>query len=226
MLDHLRHLLAQDPKLAKVGLTGGLDIWLFRNSLKILEWAGSARDSYNSGNTGLIQRQAVRILDYLDGTQYVQTENIPSDIQPILVDPKIARVALLEVSQSEEPPGYLKHIGNHLREIISSPNVNDSQKKLANEINLAINNVQSWYLGVHDDAAQLIHMSPQQLHQPGTMMTLNHMFKLANNAFVGETDPATNQVKEGVSQIHYEAQRLATFDIMACSNNETSRPCV
>ncbi|HXZ06080.1 MAG TPA: hypothetical protein VEH81_14695, partial [Ktedonobacteraceae bacterium] len=31
VLDHLRHLLAQDPKLKAVGLGGGLDIWLFRN---------------------------------------------------------------------------------------------------------------------------------------------------------------------------------------------------
>ncbi|GCE04089.1 serine/threonine protein kinase [Dictyobacter aurantiacus] len=225
LLDHLRHLLAQDPKLAKVGLTGGLDIWLFRNSLKVLEWTGSARDAYNSGDTGLMQRQAVRILDYLDGTQYVQTENIPSTLSPILVDPKIARVALLEVSQSEEPPGYLKHIGNHLREITNSPNVSVSQKQLAREINLAIDNVQAWYLGVHDDAAKLIHMSPAQLRQPGTLDTLNHMFKLANNAFVGETDPGTNKVKEGVSQIHYKAQRLATFDIVACSN-QTNQSCV
>ncbi|GHO88942.1 serine/threonine protein kinase [Dictyobacter formicarum] len=226
LLDHLRHLLAQDPKLAKVGLTGGLDIWLFRNSLKVLEWSGSARDAYNSGDTGLIQRQAVRILDYLDGTQYVQTENIPSTLAPVLVDPKIARVALLEVSQSQEPPGYLKHIGNHLREITNSPNVNVSQKQLATEINRAINNVQAWYLGVHDDAAQLIHMNPAQLRQASTLATLNHMFKLANNAFVGETDSATNQVKEGVSQIHYKAQRLATFDIVACNDNEITRPCV
>src|SRR2546422_5572940 len=40
LLDHLRHLLSQDPKLTLVGLGGGLDIWLFRNTTKILEAAG------------------------------------------------------------------------------------------------------------------------------------------------------------------------------------------
>src|SRR5262249_9108143 len=45
LLDHLRHLLAQDPKLNQVGLQGGLSVWLFRNTTKILEAAGSARDT-------------------------------------------------------------------------------------------------------------------------------------------------------------------------------------
>src|SRR5439155_8696228 len=40
LYDHIRHLLAEDPKLKPLGLTGGLDIWLFRNTQKILEWGG------------------------------------------------------------------------------------------------------------------------------------------------------------------------------------------
>ncbi len=51
VLDHLRHLLAQDPTLKKAGLDGGLDTWLFRNTLKILEWSGSARDAYKTQDT-------------------------------------------------------------------------------------------------------------------------------------------------------------------------------
>src|SRR5205823_7131104 len=51
LLDHLRHLLAQDPKLKAVGLGGGLDIWLFRNVSKIVEQAGSARDAQKQCTT-------------------------------------------------------------------------------------------------------------------------------------------------------------------------------
>ncbi|HXX77473.1 MAG TPA: serine/threonine-protein kinase, partial [Ktedonobacteraceae bacterium] len=46
LYDHIRHLLADDPKVKAAGLTGGLDIWLYRNTQKILEWAGSARDQW------------------------------------------------------------------------------------------------------------------------------------------------------------------------------------
>ncbi|MBA2286272.1 MAG: anti-sigma factor, partial [Ktedonobacteraceae bacterium] len=105
LLDHLRHLLARDPSLEKAKLGGGLDTWLFRNMEKILEWAGSARDTQQScqstpGNpqcAAFIQRQATRILDYLDGP-YITRENVPPAIQGsrLLVDPTIAQVALLE----------------------------------------------------------------------------------------------------------------------------------
>ncbi|MBO0793903.1 MAG: protein kinase, partial [Ktedonobacteraceae bacterium] len=96
-LDHLRHLLAKDPKLQQLStpLNGGLDIWLFRNTLKVLEFAGSARDAQASGDIGLVQRQLVRILDYLDGAQYVQTEKLPAGLPYMLIDPVIAQVALL-----------------------------------------------------------------------------------------------------------------------------------
>src|SRR5436190_19174470 len=54
VLQHLRHLLADAPELTPLRLYGGLDIWLFRNTQKILEWAGSARDATDPA---FIQRQ-------------------------------------------------------------------------------------------------------------------------------------------------------------------------
>ncbi|HYX50733.1 MAG TPA: serine/threonine-protein kinase, partial [Ktedonobacteraceae bacterium] len=78
LYDHIRHLLAEDPKVLSVGkLTGGLDTWLYRNTQKILEWSGSARDQSNYPSTGsynFIHRQLVRMLDYLDGVGYVQRD--------------------------------------------------------------------------------------------------------------------------------------------------------
>src|SRR5262249_11016125 len=54
VLTHLRHLLAEAPELQEVGLHGGLDIWLFRNTQKVLEWAGSARDDWETQDTALL----------------------------------------------------------------------------------------------------------------------------------------------------------------------------
>jgi hypothetical protein len=182
--------------------------------LKILEAAGSARDAQQGGDAGLIQRQLVRILDYLDGSQFVQTENLPPGLPPLLIDPTIARVALLEINvQNQTPPGYLKHIGSHLGELTQVPGATPAQKALAIQINKDINNVQGWLENVHRDAEKLIQMTPSQLQQPAALTTLDDLFTQANNAFVGQTDPNTNQVKEGVVQIHYNVQRLATFDI-------------
>lgn len=225
MLDHLRHLLAQDPTLKGVGLDGGLDTWLFRNTLKTLEWSGSARDAFKTHDSELIRHQSVRILDYLDGTQLVTTENIPSDLSPILVDPTIGKVGMFQISPDQNPPGYLKHIGNHLREISLSAHVTSTQQRTASKMNTALNNVHGWLDSVHSIANQLVHMTPDQLKESQTLTLLNTMFNQATAAFVGQTDPNTNEVKEGVSQIHYEAQSLATLDVQGCSSANVKNFC-
>ncbi|HEX3641164.1 MAG TPA: hypothetical protein VHV10_07730, partial [Ktedonobacteraceae bacterium] len=229
LLDHFRHLLSQDPKLAKVNLVGGLDTWLYRNTLKILEWTGSARDlALANDDTGLIRRQLVRVLDYLDSSQYVETENLPPDLAqtPVLADPTIARVGLLQISPAQQPPGYLKHIGTHLSDITQAPGVTPEQKQLASETNTDINNVQVWLSAVHADAVKLLHTPPDQLLQPQTLPTFNDMFAQANKAFTGQTDPHTGQVKEGVAQIHYKIQSLAILDITACTGSKAGNTCV
>jgi serine/threonine protein kinase len=226
LLDHLRHLLAQDPKLKAAGLTGGLDIWLFRNTEKILEWSGSARDAWQRQDLqsgAFIHRQVVRILDYLDGFSYVQREVPPGT--RILVDPVIVRVPLLENVPNQAPPGYVFHIGRHLEEITKSPNVTKDQIALAVQINLAMNNVQFWLQQVHKDALQLINLSDAQILQQSTRSILDDMTTQANFAFTGQIDPFTGQVKSGVVQVHYNIQRLATFDITSCTMNGASSTC-
>ena len=104
LLNHLRHLLASDPTLNLLGMPGGLDIWLFRNTQKVLEWSGSARDDWSLQNTGLMHRQFIRILDYLDGLSYVQND-VPVD-SPVLVNARLARVSLLEFDVQHQVPRH------------------------------------------------------------------------------------------------------------------------
>src|SRR6266496_455692 len=231
LLDHLRHLLSQDPKLKLVGLGGGLDIWLFRNTAKILAAAGSARDARKgctpdptNAACAFVHRSLVRILDYLDGSTYVQTD-VPLDT-PVLIDPTVARVALLEFDVAhQQPPGYLEHIGTHLRELTISPGVTPAQRTLAIRITQAINNVQGWLEAVHTDAVTLEKMNNSQLSQPAALSILNDLFTQANHAFFGQFDPNTNTVKEGVVQIHNNIQRLATFDVTPCTINTGKNSC-
>jgi serine/threonine protein kinase len=219
LLDHLRHLLSQASMSTDMGMdtgtvmVGGLDIQLFRNTLKVLEEAGSIRDARNGGGTAFMRRQLVRLLDYLDGVQYVKMESLPPDLPPVMVDPIQAHMGLLEVTSMQNPSGYLKEIGNHLRELVAVPGVTPGQKALAIHINAALNNVQFWLQTVHNDATKLIQMTPQQLLAPATIPLLDDLFTQTNTAFVGQTDSNTGQVKAGVVQIHYDIQGLATFDI-------------
>lgn len=219
VLDHLRHLLAQDPKLHGVGLGGGLDIWLFRNVTKVVEQAGSARDSQKICAAGdvvecdFVRRAVIRVLDYLDGSTYIKGD-VPATIAPneqVLIDPTIALVALLEFdSVNQQPPGYLDHIGTHLNELANSPGVTDQQRTLAIRIDQAIKNVQVWLEAVRADAKQLVNMNDSQLAQPAALSLLDDMLKQAQTALAGQFDPNTSTVKEGVAQIHDNIQGLAS----------------
>lgn len=224
LYDHIRHLLAADPKLADVGLNGGLDIWLFRNMEKIVEWSGSARDAWGSksaASADLIRRQLSRMLAYLDGTIYYHIE-LPGE--SLRVDPTIAKVALLEFDvEKQDPPGYLYHIGTrHLHAVTQLPDASADQKALAVQISKAIDNVNVWLQTVHNDALKLFKMTDGQLFGDDGRALLDELATQANYAFVGQINPYTNQVKEGVVQIHYNIQRLATFAIRECIS---SHPC-
>ena len=61
----------------------------------------------------------------------------------------------------------------------------------------------SWLTSVHTDATELLHMPADQLVQAQTSPIFNDMFAQANKAFIGQTNPHTGEVKEGVARIHY-----------------------
>jgi hypothetical protein len=218
LYDHIRHLLANDPKVAAAGLTGGLDIWLYRNTEKMLEWAGSARNSALPATRDLhfVRRQLTRMIDYLDGDTYTQLQNdLPG--QPLLVNPAIAKIGLLTFDTvNQSPPGYLYHIEKHLHEIATLPESTAAQKALALQINRGLNAVDAWDHTIRNDVLTLFHMSDEQLTSSQGLSLLNEVATLANQALVGQVDPQ-GQVTDGVIQIHYAIQSLATFDVLACN---------
>ena len=211
LLDHLRHLLAIDPTLETFQLHGGLDIWTYRNMQSILQWAGDARDAWNAKNFTLTHQKVVAILDYLDGSKFVNQDVPPGT--PILADPQIAQIGLLQLQAEQEPPGYLYHIALHLNGVLASPGATQNQRTLAVQINNGVNNVTGWLGQMRQDAIQVVRMSNDQLALASTLSKLNDMLTLANNAYMGLTNPATGQQQIGVTQIYRDVQLLATFDV-------------
>jgi hypothetical protein len=218
LLDHLRHLLAKDPDLEPLHLPGGLDIWLYRNTQKVMQYSGSAKDCYQNGQTNCLRKNVIRILDYLDGKTFVQTDVPPGT--PNLVDPRLGSVALLEFDpQNQNPPGYLYHINKHLQGIIQAPGATQDQRQIAAQIDKAINQVTSWLQLVRTDAKKLINTPDNQLLSPGALSLLNDMDTQAGYAYSGQLDPATNQTQGGVLQIHHNIERLATFNVTAYTSS-------
>ena len=217
LLDHLRHLLASDPTMQALGLPGGLEIWLFRDVQKVLEWAGSARDDWSVPNPPFMHRQFIRILEYLDGLKNMQRDLPPGT--PVMVDPRIAQAGLLEFDvQHQEPPGLLYHIGTHLRGLVQSPGASSAQQQLATHIDTAINTVQALLEQVHQDAKKLFAMSDAQLVQQPALSLLDDMVTNAQLAFAGQFDAATGTIQNGVTQIHYAIAMLATMNVSSGGN--------
>ena len=220
LLSHLRHLLAKDPDVESAGLHGGLNLWLYRNSLTIVNEANTARDDWQSRNTADMHRQIVRILDYLDGFNYVQldvpfVDPVTQVETPFLIDRKLGAIGLLTLSQRQALPGYLVHITLHLDGAISSPGISADQKALAGQIDVALTRVITpLFQKVHDDAARLVKMNDAQLQTSQALSLLSDMATNANAAISGPVDPTTGIVGKGVTWLHAIMQQLAVVTVM------------
>jgi hypothetical protein len=212
-LDHLRHLLAADPLLDEMELPGGLSNWLYRNTGKLLEWTGSARDRWEEAkDLGFVRRQTLRTLSYLDGLAFVH-QDLPAGATP----PEISRqeaVGLIDVNGANQvPPSYLGHIVYHLGGLLEAPGSTPDTRKSAAAIIAALNNVQLWLEKLRTDAKQIVAMTDNQLAQPAAFDLLNDMVVQANHAYVGNIDPVTGEMLQGVTWIHDQLQTLATLTV-------------
>lgn len=218
-LDHLRHLLASDPLLDQMELPGGLNNWLYRNSGKILEWTSSMREQWQeTQGVTFLRNQTIRTLAYLDGLSFVQRD-VPASMS-LGVNDRLARVGILDVAgPTQDPPAYLDHIVTHLNGLLltstASGNENEQLRKNVAAIINALSSVRLAFSKVRLDGQQLLKMSDAQLRQPQTLSLLNDMIQNANAAYIGQPDPNTGEMYQGVTWIHNQIQTLATLDIVA-----------
>ncbi|HYU77052.1 MAG TPA: hypothetical protein VEL31_30655, partial [Ktedonobacteraceae bacterium] len=218
-LDHIRHLYYNENYLQVLALYGGLDIWILRNTAKLLEWSTSAQDDFDgtTSNYGLMNSLFTNILDYLDGTP-----NVHLDVPPgtsVTADPVIAQIGLLTVdavhqgAERNNPPGDLDHMRLHLSQLNRAPDATPQMHTLSQHIVVALDNEKGWLQQVRTDAKQLFHMTPEQLAQPAARDVLDDLVTQATYASIGQLDPITGTIKPGMLQAHYDVQQLATFDI-------------
>ncbi len=212
-LDHLRHLLAADPTLDELELPGGLNNWLYQNTSKVFEWASSTRGQWEeTKDTAYVKRQAMRILEYLDGTTFLY-QDLPKGT-PLLVNERLARIGLLAVNgPNQDPPSYLAHVDKHLNGLLQASVVTPATRKQVNDLIGAMNNVEFWLTQVRRDAQQVVKMSDDQLRQPATLTLLDDMIENSNRAYAGQLDPSTNSTRQGIIWLHDHMQALAHIDI-------------
>jgi serine/threonine protein kinase len=211
VLSHFRHLLAKDPTLQANNIPGGLVIWMTLNVGNVQEWSSAAQGSWGDGDTDLIRRNLLRILDYLDGQSYVWQDVPPGS--PWLVDPVAGKLGLLSYTQSQETPGYLQHVDIHLKGLAGSPGHTEEQKKGTIQEEDVIARMINDLTQVREDAVRLIHRSNAQLRQPDTLTLLNEMAYLTKGANSGWFDATTHQNQGGAIWLSKGIQELATISL-------------
>ena len=212
-LDHLRHLLADDPMLDANQLPGGLNIWLYQNTGKVLEWTSSMRGGWvDNHSMSFVSRQSLRTLAYLDGLSYVSQDLPPNT--PLGVTDRLARIGLLEVNgPTQDPPSYLDSIVFHLNGLLQAGGSTPALRQQVSALISALNDVRDRLQKVRADALQIANMSDQQLNQPSTLDIINDMIENATYAYTGWLDPATGTMHQGVTWIYAHMQELATITI-------------
>ncbi|HEY6408229.1 MAG TPA: hypothetical protein VIY29_12250, partial [Ktedonobacteraceae bacterium] len=205
LFDHIQHLLAKDPTLESIGLSGGAGFWLTRNTGKVGAHAQSAREFWKSHDAQQVRNQVIGMLDYLDGTLYVKNDLPPGT--PLQAPQAYAHFGLLLV----DPQGLLARTESSLKAIAQSPSASTDQKALATRLVAQVNKINAQYELVHQDARMLMQMTDAQLLQPSSLSLVNDMAAHAAFAFTGNAKIGL----EGVTKVFDDIQSLANFDAEA-----------
>lgn len=226
-INHLRHLLADEPVLDELELPGGLNTWFERNTQKLVELTTSARDQWqatSTPNVAAVRGVSMNVLSYLDGMSFLPTD-VPAISQhtQVSLDTHLASLGLLNVrGLNQNPPSYIDQIIYHINGLLHAPGSPANARATAARLLPAMSSVITWLQHLRNDAKQLLAMTNAQLSQPAAFTLLNDMVVQASNAYTGNTDPATGQVQQGVAWIHQQLQSLATIAINTYTANGTA----
>lgn len=216
-LDHLRDLLADDPMLDTNQLPGGLNVWLYQNTGKILAWATSMRSAWaDNHDMNAVSNQALLALTYLDGLSYIVQDLPPGT--PLSINDRQARIGLLNIKGPEQdPPDYLDSVVAHLNGLLQAAGSTPALRQQVGALIATLNNVRYRLQKVRADAQQIVNMNAQQLTQSATLNIINDMIANATDAYTGWFDPSTGKWQPGVTWLYSHVQALATIAITVYS---------
>ena len=226
-LNHLRHLLADEPILDELELPGGLNNWFSRNTEELIQLTSSARDHWqNTHNLTTVRNQGVQILSYLDGMSFME-QDLPAasaNVQTTL-DAHQAALGLLNVrGTTQNPPSYMDQIAYHLNGLLSAPDAPGNVRTVATRILPALSDITTWLQKLRGDDKNLLAMNDTQLGQATALSLLDDMVLQASNAYSGNTDPVSGQLKQGVVWIRQQLQSIATININTYVAGQTPVP--
>lgn len=183
LLDHLRHLLAVDPQLARLGMTGGLAFWLARDTQAVQSAATGAKTLWRAGNVAALRRSLITMLTVLDGSTAVGAD-LPPGV-PAGAAPPDARVGLLALSPNQMPPGIVLHTDLHLEGVARALGATATQQRLAATLRAQMNPLALALATARQDILTLLRLSDAQRVSQAATPALTDLARQASAAASG-----------------------------------------
>ena len=205
---YVKNILYQTPNFPA---DSSVIIGLFETIKSINDKAGSMVDSISGTHDyTLAKRQAIRITELIDGTQYAKAsgdlpKNIPSEVS--------AQVGLLS---SPTQPGYIDTLATQLNKLQQTAGDNATLRQHIQNVQSAVTDLRDWVQQMRTYNTPLVQAT--NIANPTLMNDALQVRQLASDAYVGRTVPPDDEPRPilgsaGAYQAYLECQYLATLDI-------------
>ena len=207
-LPYIRNILYQTPNFPQ---TGGVASGLFETLKGMDDKAGSIVDSIQgTHDLSMAKRQAIRIIELIDGTQYaMESGDLPKGT-PSNVDAKVGLIS------SPTQPGYIDTLSTQLDKLQATVGNNSTQLQHIQNVRNALNDLRTWIQEARTYDVQLV--KGQDLSSPSMLDAALHVQQLIADSYTGRIIPPNASPlpiagSAGAYQAYIECEYLATLDI-------------
>ena len=207
-LPYIRNILYQTPNFPE---TGSVAAGLFETLKGMDDKAGSVVDSIQgTHDLGMAKRQAIRIIELIDGTQYsMDSGDLPKGT-PSNVDAKVGLIS------SPTQPGYIDTLSTQLDKLQTTVGNDSTQLQHIQNVRNALNDLRTWIQQARTYDMQLV--KGQNLASPTLVDAALHVQQLIAESYTGRTIPPNAGPlpiagSAGAYQAYIECEYLATLNI-------------
>lgn len=207
-LPYIRNILYQTPNFPA---SNGVVVGLFQTLKSMDDKAGSIVDSIQgTHDLGMAKRQAIRILELIDGTNYAITSGDLPKGTPSNVDAKVGIIS------SPSQSGYIDTLSTQLNKLQTAVGNNATQLQHIQNVRNALDDLRTWIQQARSYDVQLV--KGQDFSNPVLTGAALHLRQLVADAYTGRTIPPNAGPlpiagSAGAYQAYVECEYLATLDI-------------
>jgi len=211
-LPYIQHVLYMQPNFPSHSslITGLLETIKGMN-----DKAGSIVDSLQGTHDyALARRQAIRIIEMIDGSSYaLSSGDLPTNL------PSLASVPVGLLS-SPSQPGYLATLQTEIAKIQQTAGENSTLRQHAQNVSTALTDLQDWIQQMRTYDLQLL--QAPDLSTSAMLSSALQLQQFAQDAYTGRTIPPNQSPQPipgsaGAYQAFTEAQYMATLDVKKVS---------